>query len=106
MKNTVQVRDAPCVRRAACARQISPGRRKNAVLAGAALLASLLILLIVILPVLPRGKEAVPARENGYELPETGGGGTLLYTFCGTLLMSSAMYGFSVRRRSERGEDR
>lgn len=38
-----------------------------------------------------------------YELPNTGGAGTLLYTLSGIMLMSPAlMYGFSSRRRRER----
>jgi len=39
-----------------------------------------------------------------YELPDTGGIGTIVYTLGGTALMLSALivYGFSLRRRRER----
>ena len=39
----------------------------------------------------------------GYELPETGGTGTLIYTLCGIAMMAAAlMYGLSLRRKRER----
>lgn len=39
---------------------------------------------------------------DGYQLPESGGAGTILYTFCGLLLMAGpAMYGYAVRRKRE-----
>ena len=43
----------------------------------------------------------------GYELPETGGTGTIPYTLCGIGLMAAAlMYGFSTRRKRERRYER
>lgn len=41
--------------------------------------------------------------SSGYELPESGGCGTYLFTFGGLLLMAvPVMYGYSMRRRRER----
>jgi len=41
---------------------------------------------------------------KGYDLPETGGAGTHMYTFSGlTLIGASLMYGYSLRRKRERG---
>jgi uncharacterized repeat protein (TIGR02543 family)/LPXTG-motif cell wall-anchored protein len=40
---------------------------------------------------------------RGYELPSTGGSGTLLYILCGLILvLGPFVYGFSLRRRYER----
>ena len=40
---------------------------------------------------------------RGYELPSTGGTGTLLYILCGLILVIGPfVYGFSLRRRYER----
>lgn len=40
---------------------------------------------------------------RGYELPSTGGSGTLLYILCGlALVVGPLVYGFSLRRRYER----